>query len=616
MLSSMQHMASSLVRNSPQPAPNPTSTQSETRGSGHYVGVDVDSLHEVGEEVSLNQAATIRSRTPSKRKKKATRTESWWWWWEIGGSILSIISIGLVIPVLKIVDDKPLETWAYSIRPNSLISILTTISKSSMTVSTASCLSQLKWDHFQYHSNPLDHLQIYDDASRGPWGSLLLLSTGRLKVVTAWALAFITIFALGIEPSAQQIIETSTRQSLLPNITSQIGIASNYSSRGLVSASPNYWGGTRRIPTSGLFSLQTTIASGIANAVPAVNFYCPPPATQCTWPPFSTLAVCSNFTNFTNTMKPDCTTNKYGNVKCEYRFPQGANLSFLSNTTDGQGSLLNSTGDLSSRNGVFGLRVDGIRMLYTGDVLEVVDGHDPQPFSMEWNYCIKTYSKVVASPAGVHTAEYTSVPLLHNDTIPAGIQPWNSFSNPSSNIIFNLTSSVQTGLWQQLSALLSRELLEHFTGDGLSTDFSVGEYMLYADLANVTKNIEETLSNQIRSSSPGDNGWAGMWPGQAFYEETYWRVHWPWIALPVTEVVLAALLLAISITVTRTQPLFKSSALALLYHGLEDIDKDPGLQGDWENNAERLEKMTRYVNVELRKDANGSLKFVRSEDKM
>ncbi|RYC59420.1 hypothetical protein CHU98_g6781 [Xylaria longipes] len=571
-----------------------------------------DSSPRAEEDIFLTEATTLRSGevSSSGSKREPRKTSKWWWWWEIGGSLLSIIGIGLVVPVLKMVDDKPLTSWSYSIRPNSLISVLTTISKGSMTVSTAACLGQLKWDHFQYRPNPLDHIQIYDDASRGPWGSFLLLCTGRLKVVTAWALALVTLFALGIEPSAQQILETSTRQSPLPGVTAQIGIARNYSSKGIVSDSQVYWGGSLRVPTSDLFTLQSAIAGGIADSVPPVNLYCPPPSTQCTWPPFSTLAVCSNFSDFTNIVKPDCVTNKYNVTTCDYGFPSGPNLSLTSFSNAGD-SLLNSSGDLNILNGVPALRLNGIRTPYTGDVLSTIDRHDPQLFSMTWNYCIKTYSKVLASPTGIHTVEYTSVPLLQNDSVPFGIRRWNSFSNPSSDIIFNLTASVQTGLWQQLSDLLSRELLDRFTLDSQTTDFSVGEYMLYADLANVTRNVEETLSNQIRSSSPGDNGWAEMWPGQAFYEETYWQVHWYWILLPVTEVLLAASLLAVSITVSRAQPLFKSSALALLYHGLDNIDEDPGLRGDWENNMDDLEKIAKHVDVELKKDLNGSLKFVK-----
>ncbi|GAW17768.1 hypothetical protein ANO14919_072350 [Xylariales sp. No.14919] len=586
-------------------------------GSHHTTASTILERHIVaGPGTPPDETATLRSaEVPSSELKRALRDKDsrWWWWWEIGGSLLSIISIGLVIPVLKVIDDKPLDSWRYSIRPNSLISILTTISKSSMTVATASCLGQLKWDHFQYRPNPLDHLQIYDDASRGPWGSFLLLCTGRLKVVTAWALALVTLFSLGIEPSAQQILDTPTRQTILPNVTAQIGIARNYSSNGIVSKSQFYWGGSLRIPTAGLFNLQTAIAGGIVGSVPPVNFYCPPPATQCTWPPFSTLAVCSTYSNPTNTVKPECTTDKYNNTICDYRFPQGANLSFpLSpDATNLGNSLLNSSGGLSNLNDVFMGRLDGIRRQATGDVLTAIHYDDPQPFSMTWNYCIKTYSKVLASPTGIHTAEYTSVPLLRNDSIPAGIQPWNSFSHPSSDIIFNLTASVQTGVWEQLSNLMSRELTDHFETESQTADFSVGEFMLYADLANMTKNIEETLSNQIRSSSPGDNGWAEMWPGQAFYEETYWQVHWPWILVPVIEVLLAGSLLAVSITVTRAQPLFKSSTLALLYHGLDGIEEDENLRGDWVNNLDDLEKMAKGVDVELKKDSNGSLKFVK-----
>lgn len=127
----------------------------------------------------------------------------------------------------------------------------------------------------------------------------------------------------------------------------------------------------------------------------------------------------------------------------------------------------------------------------------------------------------------------------------------------------------------------------------------------------VCRRIEETLSNQIRNLSPGDNYDAEMWPGQAFYEETYWKVPWPWITLPVVEVLVAASVLALSIVATNTHPLFKSSSLALLYHGLEDIDKDPELRGDWDNHLVDLEHRARYIEAELKKDANGSLKFMK-----
>ncbi|KAI0869886.1 hypothetical protein GGS24DRAFT_136544 [Hypoxylon argillaceum] len=92
----------------------------------------------------------------------------WWWpWWEIAGSVLSIITVGLLIPAPKLADNKPTEARPYGARPNLFISVFTTIAKTTMTASITSCLGQLKWDHFQYRPGTMDHLQFYSDASRG-----------------------------------------------------------------------------------------------------------------------------------------------------------------------------------------------------------------------------------------------------------------------------------------------------------------------------------------------------------------------------------------------------------------------------------------------------------------
>lgn len=163
----MSNMERPLAAEPTQSAPVFATTFFQPRGNRDidHTGVERSFLPEEGSEVS-SETATFRSAEFSspahKTESRKSNPKGWWWWWEIGASLLSIITIGLVVPVLKTIDNKPLDAWTYSIRPNSLISILTTISKSAMTALTASCLGQLKWDHFQYSPNPLDHLQIYD----------------------------------------------------------------------------------------------------------------------------------------------------------------------------------------------------------------------------------------------------------------------------------------------------------------------------------------------------------------------------------------------------------------------------------------------------------------------
>lgn len=159
---------------------------------------------------------------------------SWWWWWEIGGALLSIICVGLVLVVLFEANDCALAAWPLWIQPNSLIAVFTTVGKSGMMIPIASCISQLKWRHFELRANRLSHLQLLDEASRGPWGSLMLLSDIRIRAWTARALAIVSLVSLGFDPSAQQILEFPTREIRLNNASASIGVASSYTSKAFV----------------------------------------------------------------------------------------------------------------------------------------------------------------------------------------------------------------------------------------------------------------------------------------------------------------------------------------------------------------------------------------------
>lgn len=162
---------------------------------------------------------------------QAKATISWWWWWEIGGALLSIICVGLVLVVLFEANDIALAAWPLWIQPNSLIAVFTTVGKSAMMVPIASCISQLKWRHFELRANRLSHLQVLDEASRGPWGSLMLLFDFRMSARIAQALAVISLLSLGFDPSAQQILDFPTREIRLTNTSASIGVASSYTSK-------------------------------------------------------------------------------------------------------------------------------------------------------------------------------------------------------------------------------------------------------------------------------------------------------------------------------------------------------------------------------------------------
>lgn len=169
-----------------------------------------------------------KSFTKTKEPKKSP--VSWWWWWEIGAAFLSLVCVGLILAVLLKANNLALADWPLWIQPNSLLAVFTTVGKSALMVPVASCISQLKWRHFQVRANRLSHLQILDDASRGPWGSLMVLLNVRVRAFTVWALAIVSLIALGFDPSAQQILDFPVRDTRLTNISAEIGTAVEYSS--------------------------------------------------------------------------------------------------------------------------------------------------------------------------------------------------------------------------------------------------------------------------------------------------------------------------------------------------------------------------------------------------
>ncbi|KAF2875202.1 hypothetical protein BDV95DRAFT_459597, partial [Massariosphaeria phaeospora] len=52
----------------------------------------------------------------------------------------------------------------------SLVVVFSTIVKTALLFLLAECLGQLKWMYFEKRPRTLNNLEIFDGASRGPWG--------------------------------------------------------------------------------------------------------------------------------------------------------------------------------------------------------------------------------------------------------------------------------------------------------------------------------------------------------------------------------------------------------------------------------------------------------------
>jgi len=238
---------------------------------------------------------------------------SGWWFWEVCSGVLSLASMSATLSILMVIDNKALKFWKFPIQPNALVSIFISVSKSAMMLPVVECISQLKWRHFRDKPRDLSKIQIFDDASRGPWGAITFLFFSRGKLLLPSIGAYITIAALAVDPFAQQVILFGSREREISDNTSFTRVSHIYdmSSR-LDKANPGRVSGY----------LDATVAGYILNGIYDIET---PPVAQCTgkscrWPTYRTMAVCSSCRDVTLDTKTQCEIVTRAR-KCTYTTP-------------------------------------------------------------------------------------------------------------------------------------------------------------------------------------------------------------------------------------------------------------------------------------------------------
>ena len=105
------------------------------------------------------------------------------WGLEIVSIFTSVLALAAIIGLLSHFDGHALPNWPKEITLNTLVALLTAIANASMVAPLSSGLSQLKWLHFHGKRRQLTDIELFDDASRGVYGSFRLLLLGRGEYV-------------------------------------------------------------------------------------------------------------------------------------------------------------------------------------------------------------------------------------------------------------------------------------------------------------------------------------------------------------------------------------------------------------------------------------------------
>ena len=101
------------------------------------------------------------------------------WTVEIISFTIALLSLAAIVGVLVHFNGKSLPSWPTGMTLNTLIALLTAIANAGLASPLQQGLSQLKWIKFKRESRPLTDMEAFDDASRGIWGSIMLLVMRR-----------------------------------------------------------------------------------------------------------------------------------------------------------------------------------------------------------------------------------------------------------------------------------------------------------------------------------------------------------------------------------------------------------------------------------------------------
>ncbi|CBY00377.1 hypothetical protein IAQ61_011308 [Plenodomus lingam] len=224
------------------------------------------------------------------------------WLLEVISWVVSLVCMAAIIGVLVHLKDQPLAKWTWAEKTgltlNAYISILSKMAGAALILPVSEALGQLKWSWFLEHSKQMWDFEIFDNASRGPWGSLLLLIRTKGRALAALG-AMIMLCSLALDPFFQQVVDFPDRWALqstssaIPRIveyqptyisTIQFGREATAQDEAL-----------RPIVNEFLFGNGTQPVLFGNGTRPDIPLSCP--TSNCTWPEYETLAVCSKCTS-------------------------------------------------------------------------------------------------------------------------------------------------------------------------------------------------------------------------------------------------------------------------------------------------------------------------------
>ncbi|KAI0008729.1 hypothetical protein F4779DRAFT_628306 [Xylariaceae sp. FL0662B] len=562
--------------------------------------------------------STISAETPpTKRKHKSNSAPSslkktpWLrrggpWTLEVITILISCGAIASIMGVLARFNGHALPEWPYYITLNALIALLATVATSTMSISLQNGLSQLKWIRFKESSAPLTDMEAFDEASRGTWGALKLLATARGGFLGSFG-AIVAIIALALGPFAQQVVTYQSR-SVESDEGANVNRALNYTG-----ALPGNNTSTGFVP---VLPLKSAVYNGLfaENGRPgaALSFECR--SGNCTWDPYETLGVCHECVDLTPFIEQYCPTGAK-HQDCGWQVRQGAKLSSNLEVFSMTSQIPTAYGDLPHSM--------IMKLIFMGT--EAYDGTpgEIKPWARQCTLsaCLQTLESAVTNGAlsenVTDTYVNTTVLDISNMNSDRDRNIYVVSSNGTAYVLGIEAMLAMRGWFSSLFATgsairnaedFNRTITNNTVVVNLTVGISSGETFFDSDIVTAfywnyyeyANGLDMLMSDMATSMTVAFRSFIGaeLVSGRTISVESYVHVRWGFAVLPIVVVVGTALFLAGAIYRARKShtQVWKSSALAMLFHGLED---DVRIQFAQDDGLHEQKRQAKCVKVQL-----------------
>lgn len=279
----------------------------------------VNASHE--ERASHNCVLKVSTSTKaSTRWRRVRNANENYWLTEIGSCLVALNALVVIICVLRRYDGDLIPDWRYGITLNALVSILSSIFKAAAVLPLAGGISQAKWLWYA-KSRPLRDMESFDEASRGPWGSLLLLVDFRSHYVASFG-AFLTVFAMAIDPFTQQVVQTQSCLWKDNSTVARIPRTNIYNAFDV----PSWYPTNITMDTAMIVAIYNGIISHPNNISAVITPICP--SGNCTFPEsdgkgYQSIAMCHQCDNITGMVQ-----NMTISANATYLLPNGTKFNY------------------------------------------------------------------------------------------------------------------------------------------------------------------------------------------------------------------------------------------------------------------------------------------------